>query len=134
MGRPRDVAVARRLAPHLRLRHRRGDRPLGQAHASGQVHRAASHASPPAPPGRLFGLWCLCGHSAPQRDLPGLHDAAGVGALSWREQPHDDLVLAVALAAWYAEYEAREAERRTVHVGSYLGSDDDDDDRGLRHS
>jgi hypothetical protein len=38
-------------------------------------------------------------------------------------------VLAVALAAWYAEYEARESERRTVYVGSYL-KDDDDDDRG----
>jgi hypothetical protein len=34
----------------------------------------------------------------------------------------------LAVAAWYAENEAREAERRAVHVGSYLGSDDDDDD------
>jgi hypothetical protein len=60
------------------------------------------------------------------------HDRYGAGAdaLSWREQPHDDLVLAVALAAWYAEYEARAAEKRTVYVGSYLGSDDDDDDAG----
>lgn len=63
---------------------------------------------------------------------PSGHDryAAGGDALSWREQPHDDLVLAVALAAWYAEYEAREAEKRTTYVGSYLDLDDDDDDRG----
>lgn len=33
------------------------------------------------------------------------HDTygAGVGDLEWREQPHDDAVLAVALAAWFAE-------------------------------
>ncbi len=35
----------------------------------------------------------------------GGHDryGAGVGDLAWRERPHDDMVLAVALAAWYAE-------------------------------
>lgn len=35
----------------------------------------------------------------------GGHDryGAGVGDLAWRERPHDDAVLAVALAAWYAE-------------------------------
>jgi hypothetical protein len=35
----------------------------------------------------------------------GGHDRYGAGgdALSWREQPHDDLVLAVALAAWSCE-------------------------------
>jgi hypothetical protein len=60
-----------------------------------------------------------------------LGQSAGADALSWREQPHDDLVLAVALAAWYGECEARETERRAVHVGWYLGSGDDDDaDRG----
>lgn len=33
------------------------------------------------------------------------HDRYGAGAdaLSWREQPHDDLVLAVALALWHGE-------------------------------
>jgi len=58
------------------------------------------------------------------------HDryAAGDDALSWREKPHDDLVLSVALAAWYAEYEAREAASRRVYVSSYLPSADQDDD------
>jgi hypothetical protein len=50
------------------------------------------------------------------------HDryAAGDDPLSWREQPHDDLVLSVALAAWYAEYLAREMAAGVVRVGSWL--------------
>jgi hypothetical protein len=32
--------------------------------------------------------------------------APGGDALAERERPHDDLVLAVALAAWYAEADA----------------------------
>ncbi len=31
------------------------------------------------------------------------HDSYGNDAASWRENPHDDLVLAVALACWYGE-------------------------------
>jgi hypothetical protein len=31
------------------------------------------------------------------------HDAYGNDASMWRENPHDDLVLATALAAWYGE-------------------------------
>jgi len=31
------------------------------------------------------------------------HDSYGNDAGMWRENPHDDLVLAVALAAWYGE-------------------------------
>ena len=51
---------------------------------------------------------------------PSGHDryAAGADTLSWREQPHDDLVLSVALAAWYAEYMSR--QRRGGGVGSWL--------------
>lgn len=33
------------------------------------------------------------------------HDSYGNDVGPWRENPHDDLVLAVALAAWYAEHE-----------------------------
>jgi hypothetical protein len=38
----------------------------------------------------------------------GGHDRYGAGgdALAWRERPHDDLVLAVALAAWFVEADA----------------------------
>jgi hypothetical protein len=32
------------------------------------------------------------------------HDSYGNDAGPWRENPHDDLVLAVALAAWYGEH------------------------------
>ncbi len=31
------------------------------------------------------------------------HDSYGNDVGQWRENPHDDLVLAVALAAWYGE-------------------------------
>jgi len=31
------------------------------------------------------------------------HDTYGNDVGMWRENPHDDLVLAVALAAWYGE-------------------------------
>jgi len=57
------------------------------------------------------------------------HDryAAGGDALSWREQPHDDLVLAVSLGCWYAEYQARDTAGKMVHVGSYLPRAADDD-------
>jgi hypothetical protein len=36
------------------------------------------------------------------------HDSygAGSGTDEWREAPHDDLVLSVALGIWYAEHEA----------------------------
>lgn len=57
------------------------------------------------------------------------HDSYGAGD-DWREGNHDDLVLAVALSCWYGEFEASEAAGRQVHVGSYLGSrNDDEDDR-----
>jgi len=36
--------------------------------------------------------------------------AAGADALSWREAPHDDLVLATALAVWAGEHQAGAAE------------------------
>ncbi len=32
------------------------------------------------------------------------HDSYGNDQGSWRENPHDDLVLAVAMAAWYGEH------------------------------
>ena len=32
------------------------------------------------------------------------HDRYGNDQGAWRENPHDDLVLAVALAAWYGEH------------------------------
>ena len=37
----------------------------------------------------------------------------------WREQDHDDLVLAVACAAWYREYTNREIEARNHRQGGY---------------
>jgi hypothetical protein len=37
----------------------------------------------------------------------------------WREQDHDDLVLAVACAAWYREYSNREIEARNHRQGGY---------------
>jgi hypothetical protein len=37
----------------------------------------------------------------------------------WREQDHDDLVLAVACAAWYREYTNREIEARNRRQGGY---------------
>jgi len=62
----------------------------------------------------------------------GGHDSygAGGGVDEWRTGgAHDDLVLATALAVWYGEYEAAEAEKGRVVVGSYLSSDDDDRSR-----
>lgn len=63
----------------------------------------------------------------------GGHDSygAGGGVDEWRTGgAHDDLVLATALAVWYAEFEAAEREKSVVYVGSYLGSIDDQDRRG----
>jgi hypothetical protein len=37
----------------------------------------------------------------------------------WREADHDDLVLAVACAAWYREFANREVEQRNVQQGGY---------------
>jgi hypothetical protein len=37
----------------------------------------------------------------------------------WREQDHDDLVLAVACAAWYREHTNREIEARNHRQGGY---------------
>jgi hypothetical protein len=37
----------------------------------------------------------------------------------WREQDHDDLVLAVACAAWFREYSNREIETRNHRQGRY---------------
>ena len=51
-------------------------------------------------------------------------------AVEWREQPHDDLVLAVAVAAWQAERRGRgspswwcPAQRRVSRGGECDGSD-----------
>jgi hypothetical protein len=38
---------------------------------------------------------------------------------AWREGMHDDLVLAVACAAWYREYANRQLEQRNVEQGGY---------------
>jgi len=37
----------------------------------------------------------------------------------WREGDHDDLVIAVAMAAWYREYINRAAERRNIKQGGF---------------
>ena len=37
----------------------------------------------------------------------------------WREQDHDDLVLAVAMAAWLREFNNRELEKRNARQGGY---------------
>lgn len=62
------------------------------------------------------------------------HDRYGAGGdgLSWREQPHDDLVLAVALAGWYAEYQRQDGNSRLVRVGSYLPSGNRGSARGVK--
>jgi hypothetical protein len=40
----------------------------------------------------------------------------------WRESDHDDLVLAVACAAWFREYTNREIEPRNHKQGGYRAS------------
>ncbi len=50
------AAVTADTDPRIGLGHRRGDQLLGQVHRSGQVHRVARHASPPAPPCRPSAL------------------------------------------------------------------------------
>ena len=49
------------------------------------------------------------------------HDSygAGGGDLEWRERPHDDIVLATALAAWYARWAT--PPRLTLDVLAYWG-------------
>jgi hypothetical protein len=39
------------------------------------------------------------------------HDSYGNDSLSWRESPHDDLVLSVALACWLAEHILKQPKR-----------------------
>jgi hypothetical protein len=48
-------------------------------------------------------------------DLKTAHDSYS----HWREADHDDLVLAVACAAWYREYANRQVEQRNVEQGGY---------------
>ena len=42
------------------------------------------------------------------------HDSYGNDVGPWRENPHDDMVLAVALACWYGEHTASRATRWTI--------------------
>ncbi len=44
------------------------------------------------------------------------HDSYGNDVGPWRENPHDDLVLAVALAAWYGEHYKPPMEPRRTHT------------------
>ncbi len=53
------------------------------------------------------------------------HDSYGAGA-DWREGNHDDLVLAVAMAAWFGEHQP--TGDAPMHSWLPDGDDDDDDD------
>jgi hypothetical protein len=63
------------------------------------------------------------------------HDSYGNDVGPWRENPHDDLVLAVALAAWYGEhYRAPPPHRAATALGQHTYTPPSLSIRGTRYS